>query len=105
MPTYEYKCPDCGCRFERFQPMSAKPIKECPECKKKKVVRLLGMGAGIIFKGSGFYETDYKRKSSCSVNGNGTQKEGKKKQETESKPQSSDKPASETKTDSKAKSD
>jgi len=60
MPTYEYKCIDCGVVFEKFQSMLAEPLTECPECKGK-VKRLLGSGAGIIFKGSGFYETDYRK--------------------------------------------
>jgi putative FmdB family regulatory protein len=64
MPTYEYECEACGHKFEKFQTMSDKPVRVCPECKKRKVQRLMGTGAGIIFKGSGFYETDYKRKSS-----------------------------------------
>src|SRR5579864_5516833 len=60
MPTYEYRCPDCGHKFERFQSITAAPIKECPACHKKKVHRLIGTGAGLIFKGSGFYITDYR---------------------------------------------
>ena len=60
MPTYEYKCSACGHAFERFQSMSAEPIKRCPECGKAKVKRLIGTGAGLIFKGSGFYITDYR---------------------------------------------
>ncbi|MHC4661920.1 MAG: FmdB family zinc ribbon protein [Planctomycetota bacterium] len=78
MPTYEYECRDCGHRFERFQSMTAKPIRVCPKCKKREVKRLLGTGAGIIFKGSGFYETDYKRKSTCGTGGNGKHKDAKK---------------------------
>ncbi|MCD8140274.1 MAG: zinc ribbon domain-containing protein [Planctomycetaceae bacterium] len=62
MPTYEYECEACGHAFEEFQSMSAKPLKKCPQCAKNKLIRLIGSGAGIIFKGSGFYETDYKRK-------------------------------------------
>lgn len=62
MPTYEYECTKCGKHFELFQSIKAEPVKKCPKCKGK-VKRLLGAGAGIIFKGSGFYETDYKRKS------------------------------------------
>lgn len=62
MPTYDYKCLECNHRFELFQPMSAKPIEECPECQGK-IKRLIGAGAGPIFKGSGFYQTDYKNKS------------------------------------------
>lgn len=61
MPTYEYKCTNCNYTFELFQTMSAKPLKECPKCKGE-VKRLIGTGAGAIFKGSGFYQTDYKNK-------------------------------------------
>ena len=65
MPTYDYLCEKCGHEFEAFQSMNDPAIKDCPACKaKNKVKRLIGCGAGIIFKGSGFYETDYKRKSS-----------------------------------------
>ena len=60
MPTYEYKCDACGNKFEKFQSMSAAPIKKCPKCGKSKVRRLIGTGAGLIFKGSGFYITDYR---------------------------------------------
>ena len=63
MPTYEYKCDACGAEFERFQSITAQPIKRCPECGKAKVRRLIGTGAGLIFKGSGFYITDYRDKS------------------------------------------
>ena len=59
MPTYEYECKKCGHRFEEFQSIKAEPIKKCPECKGA-VKRLIGTGAGIIFKGKGFYQTDYK---------------------------------------------
>ncbi len=63
MPTYEYKCLSCGHRFEIFQKMLDEPIKVCPECGGE-VKRLIGGGAGLIFKGSGFYITDYKKNSS-----------------------------------------
>lgn len=63
MPTYEYQCAACGHHFEEFQSMSAKPIKKCPKCGKNKVQRLISGGAGFIFKGSGFYETDYRSDS------------------------------------------
>jgi len=64
MPTYEYECEKCGQRFEKFQRMSDKPLRKCPECGGK-VKRLFGTGAAVIFKGSGFYATDYKRQSPC----------------------------------------
>ena len=60
MPTYEYKCDACGAEFEKFQSIKAAPIKVCPECRKAKVRRLISCGAGLIFKGSGFYITDYR---------------------------------------------
>lgn len=60
MPTYEYRCDACGHELEEFQSMTAKPLKKCPDCGKNKLTRLIGTGAGIIFKGSGFYETDYR---------------------------------------------
>src|SRR5215207_1243022 len=60
MPTYEYQCDACRNRFEKFQSMTAAPIKKCPKCGKNKVRRLVSAGAGIIFKGSGFYITDYR---------------------------------------------
>ena len=63
MPTYDYVCDQCGYEFELFHSMKDEPVKICPECNAAKVRRLIGTGGGIIFKGSGFYETDYKRKS------------------------------------------
>jgi len=74
MPTYEYECRKCGNRFEAFQNMKDEPLKECPKCRGE-VKRLLGVGAGIIFKGNGFYHTDYKskktpEKTSCPRDGN-----------------------------------
>lgn len=59
MPTYDYKCLKCGNIFELFQKMTDEPVKECPKCKGE-VKRLIGSGAGPIFKGTGFYQTDYK---------------------------------------------
>lgn len=66
MPTYEYLCKDCGHRFEEFQSMAAKPLQKCPACSKRKLERLIGAGAGVIFKGSGFYQTDYRSSSYAS---------------------------------------
>jgi len=80
MPTYDYQCAACGHRFEEFQTMSAAPLRKCPQCKKSKLERLIGAGAGVIFKGSGFYQTDYrssgysadaKKDSSASQDGGG----------------------------------
>jgi putative FmdB family regulatory protein len=76
MPTYEYECKKCKDRFEVFQSMTAKPLKKCKKCQGS-LKRLIGSGAGIIFKGSGFYATDYRKtdykakanaeKTSCSA--------------------------------------
>ncbi len=63
MPTYDYECRACNHTFEKFQPISAGVLRKCPECGKLKLRRLIGCGAGIIFKGSGFYETDYRSSS------------------------------------------
>ena len=62
MPTYEYECQKCGHRFDEFQSMTAKPLVRCPKCKGK-LKRLIGAGAGILLKGSGFYGTDYRSSS------------------------------------------
>lgn len=59
MPTYEYECTNCGNTFEKFQGITEQPLKRCPKCRHK-VRRLMGTGGGIIFKGSGFYSTDYR---------------------------------------------
>lgn len=63
MPTYDYVCDACEHAFEEFQSMTAKVLKKCPECGKLKLRRLIGTGAGVIFKGAGFYETDYRSES------------------------------------------
>ena len=60
MPTYDYICESCGCRFEQFQSITARPLRKCSKCGKNKLKRLIGAGAGVIFKGSGFYQTDYR---------------------------------------------
>ncbi len=63
MPTYDYECESCGHQFEQFQSITARPTRKCPECGKMKLRRLIGAGAGVIFKGSGFYQTDYRSES------------------------------------------
>lgn len=82
MPTYDYVCDACDHKFELFQSITAEPEKKCPECGKRKLRRLIGPGAAIVFKGSGFYQTDYRSESY------------KKRAEA-------DKPAGESKSDSK----
>ncbi|MCF7955729.1 MAG: zinc ribbon domain-containing protein [Phycisphaerae bacterium] len=82
MPTYDYLCASCNHKFEKFESMSANPSKKCPECGKMQLKRLIGSGAGVIFKGSGFYETDYRSEN---------YKQGKK-DETPAAPKAEEKP-------------
>lgn len=63
MPTYDYRCDACGHEFELFQSITAQPQKKCPKCGKMKARRLIGAGSTLIFKGSGFYQTDYRSRS------------------------------------------
>lgn len=63
MPTYAYACEQCGHKFDAFQSITAKPMRKCPACGRSSLKRLIGTGAGIIFKGSGFYCTDYRSDS------------------------------------------
>lgn len=63
MPTYDYVCRACGHTFEAFQSITEGPKRKCPSCGQSKLQRLIGAGAGIVFKGSGFYQTDYRSKS------------------------------------------
>jgi putative FmdB family regulatory protein len=87
MPTYEYKCLNCNNIFEVFQSMSAEPLKECPKCNGP-VKRLIGSGLSPIFKGSGFYQTDYKNNSGKSPS---PQKKEGTKEETKKETKTSDK--------------
>ena len=63
MPTYDYQCADCGHEYELFQSITAKPKRKCPSCGQLKARRLIGTGGGVIFRGSGFYQTDYRSES------------------------------------------
>jgi len=63
MPTYDYECTACGHQYEQFQSITASPLRKCPACGARKLRRLIGTGGGIIFKGSGFYQTDYRSDS------------------------------------------
>jgi putative FmdB family regulatory protein len=86
VPTYDYECDGCGHAFEEWQSFKDDALTKCPACKKNKLRRLFGGGAAIIFKGSGFYETDYRRKDE-------EKKSGKPAEAAEAKP-------AETKTES-----
>jgi putative FmdB family regulatory protein len=114
MPTYDYECTACGHRFDELQSFSAPPLTKCPKCKKNKLVRLFGGGGAIIFKGSGFYETDYRRAGEKANNGEAaespkTEPKAETKAETTSesapaaKPETNGKPAGGKGTGKKAK--
>jgi putative FmdB family regulatory protein len=90
MPTYDYKCANCEHQWEEFQSITAKPLRKCPECGKLKAKRMIGPGAGIIFKGSGFYETDY-RSSSYSKDAAADKKASESSSKSDSGSKSSDK--------------
>ncbi len=97
MPTYDYVCDACQHKFELFQSIKDDPIKKCPECGKLKLRRLFGTGAAIVFKGSGFYQTDYRSDSykKCAA-------EDKKSQSGSSESKGSESKPSETKSESSA---
>jgi putative FmdB family regulatory protein len=84
MPTYEYRCDACEHNFDEFQSFSEAPLKKCPKCGKSKLRRVFGAGAAVIFKGSGFYQTDYRSES---------YKSAAKAEQEASKPASGDKTA------------
>ena len=83
MPTYEYRCKNCESEHDIFQSITENPKRKCPKCGRMKLERLISSGGGVIFKGSGFYETDYKRKSQPS--GDTSDKETSGKESTEKK--------------------
>lgn len=98
MPTYDYECRDCGYRFEEMQSIKADPLKTCPECNTDSLRRLPGTGVGLIFKGSGFYITDYKN------NGNGQSGKQKSKTNQESNTAKETNTAKDTSSESTGKS-
>ncbi len=100
MPTYDYICSDCNAEWELFQSIKAKPVRKCPECGKLKAKRQIGTGAGVIFKGSGFYQTDY-RSASYKKGADAAKKA--EKAASSSKSESKDK-KTETKSESKSTS-
>lgn len=90
MPTYEYECTACGNHFEELQSFSDAPLTKCPKCKKNKLTRLFGGGGAIIFKGGGFYETDYRRAGEAkkTENADSTPSESKTETAAETKSES-----------------
>ncbi|MEO0480627.1 MAG: FmdB family zinc ribbon protein [Planctomycetota bacterium] len=94
MPTYVYDCESCGHVLETFQSIKDDPLRRCPKCKKLKLTRRIGAGSGILFKGSGFYETDYRSSSyeaGKKADGSGSKSDGNSKPGGDSKPSGSDK--------------
>ena len=105
MPTYDYKCENCDHGFEKFQSMSAPVLKKCPRCGKSTLKRLIGTGAGIIFKGSGFYQTDYRSDSYTQSAKKETDKNTKKEEKTETKSEAKPETKTETKSEPKKTSE
>ena len=103
MPTYEYECKRCEHRFEAFHAMSADPLRKCPECGRRTLRRLISAGAGLIFKGSGFYITDYKRNGSGKSDSNGSESSPSDSKSADSK--SSDSKSSDSKSSDTKSSD
>lgn len=111
MPTYDYKCNACDHRFELFQSMKDAPKRKCPECGKNALERLIGTGAAILFKGSGFYETDYRSESYKKAadaekgsTGSDTKSESKADSKSELKPDAKAEAKPASKQDGKAES-
>jgi putative FmdB family regulatory protein len=100
MPTYDYECDACGHTFEEFQSISADVLVKCPECGKKKLRRLFGTGAAIVFKGSGFYQTDYRsdsyKKGAAADKKSSDSSSSSKKESKASKSESKPKPKSDS---------
>jgi len=88
MPTYAYRCKSCSHEFEELQRNTDAPLKRCPSCHKETLVRNIGGGAGLMFKGSGFYQTDYKRSGKGGTDRSEPKKEKKAEPKPESKPDS-----------------
>jgi putative FmdB family regulatory protein len=103
MPTYDYVCGACGHAFEHFQSMSDKTLRTCPKCSKKKLVRQVGAGAGLIFKGTGWYATDYRKSSPASSESKEAESKESESKESESKAPSDSKATSDSKTPSDSK--
>ena len=103
MPTYEYRCKSCGYEFEEFQTMSADPLIMCPKCAQPALKRLMSSGAGLIFKGSVFYTTDYKKSNTSSSSS--TNSESKSDSKSESKPDSQKESTTDSKQESKPSPD
>jgi putative FmdB family regulatory protein len=107
MPTYDYRCKSCGYEFEEFQSMSSEKLIICPKCAEPSLKRLMSGGAGLVFKGSGFYLTDYKKSNSspAASNSSTSKSESNSESKTETKPESQSETKSVTKSESQSKSE
>ena len=97
MPTYGYQCKSCSYEFEEFQKISDESLTVCPSCKKETLIRIIGGGAGLHFKGSGFYQTDYKKPGSGEKKTTPTKKETKPDPKPDTKPDTKPSETSSTK--------
>ena len=100
MPTYDYICENCGLEFEEFQSITAGPLRKCPQCGKRQLKRLIGSGSAVIFKGAGFYETDYRSENYKNGEKNAKEKTKKKKEPAKNedkKPKKKEKPGKDKK--------
>src|SRR6185369_12107000 len=107
MPTYDYACDACKHEFEQFESITAEPQKKCPKCKKNKLRRLFGAGGGLIFKGSGFYQTDYRPESykkAAEADKPKSESSDSSKDSSASKSETKPSPKAESKTESKSES-
>lgn len=100
MPTYDYECENCGHKFELYQSIMADPEKVCPECQQPNLRRLIGTGGAVVFKGSGFYQTDYRsenyKKSAAADSGGAKSKSSATKESSSPAKESSSSPAAST---------
>ena len=104
MPTYDYSCDACKHEFEVFESITAEPQTKCPKCKKKKLRRLFGAGAGLVFKGSGFYQTDYRSDSYKKAASADKPAESSSDSKSSSESKGESKPAAPAKSESKSES-
>ncbi|MGD0590769.1 MAG: zinc ribbon domain-containing protein [Bacteroidota bacterium] len=104
MPTYDYRCKSCGFKFEEFQSMSSEKLVICPKCAEPSLKRMMSSGAGLVFKGSGFYQTDYK-KSNSSPSSLSAKSESKTESKPKTKPESGPISESQLKSESKPESE
>ena len=106
MPTYEYRCNACGHEFETMHGMTAPVLRKCPKCARLKLERLISGGAGVIFKGSGFYETDYKRnrRGADSSQNDSSKESSKDAGKSDPAAESKSEPKAESKADAKGES-